>query len=175
MRTIVNLNKHPVHPMIVAFPIAFYTLTPIAFAVFNWLNADPFWFRLGYFCNMAGIGTAILAAVPGFLDWLIGIPKDTAAKRRGLIHMSLNVSALVLFIISALSLRGMWMNSPLSVGGPFWLSLVGVILTMAAGYHGWEMIARHKMGVLMTPEQERLEPTMKESRDRRTPLRPRPV
>lgn len=157
MQTKVNLKGHPIHPMIVAFPITFYTVTLIAYAVFNWANPDIFWFRLGYFCNLAGVGTALLAAVPGFIDWAFGIPKATPAKRRGLLHMSLNVSALVLFAIAAFSLRGLWNTPPESIGLPFWLALIGVVLTMTAGYHGWEMIATHKMGVNLTPEQEKLE------------------
>src|SRR5213082_2921221 len=30
---------------------------------------------------------AVLAALPGFLDWLLGIPNGTPAKRTGLLHM----------------------------------------------------------------------------------------
>jgi uncharacterized membrane protein len=176
MKTKANLQDHPIHPMIVAFPITFYTLTPIAFGVYNWINSDLFWYRLGYFCCLAGVATALLAAVPGFIDWYFAIPKNTAAKTRGVVHMTLNVSALIIFAAIAFVLRGTWDDMPLTVNGPFWFSLLGVLITMAAGYQGWEMIATHKMGVKMTAEQDRLEPTHHpEIRDARSPLRPREV
>jgi len=46
----------------------------------------------------------------------------------------------------------------------FVLSIIGVILTVAAGYHGWELIATHKVGVSLTPDQERIEPIQKYDR-----------
>ncbi|MCM2280768.1 MAG: DUF2231 domain-containing protein [Bdellovibrionaceae bacterium] len=152
------VRGHPLHPMFVAFPITFYTVTLIAFAVYQWFIQDLFWYRLALFCNYAGVATAVLAAIPGFIDWSVGIPRETAAKRRGLRHMTLNVIALILFGLSAYTVWGTWDAPPEQVGTPLWLALVGVVLTMAAGYHGWELIATHKVGVRMTPEQERLEP-----------------
>lgn len=158
MKTKVNVSGHPVHPMIVAFPITFYTLTPIAFGVYNWVSSNVFWYKLGYFCCFAGVATALLAAIPGFMDWFFGIPKNTAARKRGALHMTLNVSALVIFAVIAYSIYGTWNSAPASVAPTFVFSLIGVLITMTAGYHGWEMIARHKMGVMMTPAQEDLEP-----------------
>jgi uncharacterized membrane protein len=174
MRTKANLSGHPIHPMIVAYPIAFYTTALVAFVVYNYVNTNTFWYKLGYFSTLAGVATAILAAIPGLIDWATAIPSGTPAKARGLLHMSLNVATLLLFIISAFMQRGTWDNVPLHVGAPLWLSLIGVGLTMAAGYQGWEMIATHKMGVNLTPEQERLEPTQEpvDSLHRGTPLRP---
>lgn len=156
---------HPIHPMIVAFPITFYTLTFLAFAVFQFFSSDPFWYRLAYFSNFAGVFTAIVAAVPGFIDWSLGIPKDSSAHSRGILHMALNVTALILFGINALRISGTWNAPPANLYPSLLLSLVGWILTSAAGYHGWELIARHKVGVQLTPEQEVAE----RKRDRREP------
>lgn len=153
-----KLFGHPIHPMLVAFPVAFYTLTAVAYGVSLFVSTDPFWFRLGYFANLAGVTTAVLAAVPGFVDWAFGIPKESAAKSRGLLHLTLNVGALLLFAFSAFRLRGTWAGADAEVFPSFLLSTLGWVLTLAAGYHGWELIARHKVGVELTPEQERLEP-----------------
>jgi uncharacterized membrane protein len=159
-----KIAGHPIHPMIVAFPICFYTLSLIAFAVYRFGSLDIFWYRLGYFCTFAGVATAIVAAVPGFIDWFFGVPKQSAARKRGLIHMLLNVTTLVLFIINAVMLSGHWNVPRTSLTGILFLSFVGVILTVAAGYHGWEMIATHKVGVTLTPDQERIEPVEKYTR-----------
>jgi len=152
-----KLGGHPIHPMLVAFPIAFYAAAFIGFIVYQ-SNHDAFWFRLAYYFGVAGVVTALLAAIPGFIDWGVGIPTSSAAKRRGLTHASLNVGALLLFGITAIVFRNQIGNPPDSVGLAIVLTGIGFILTMAAGYHGWELIARHKVGVDLTPEQERLEP-----------------
>lgn len=176
MKTKANVNGHPAHPMLVAYPITFYTLTPIAFAVYNWGSQDLFWYRLGYFCCFAGVLTALLAAIPGFVDWYFAIPKNTAAKSRGALHMTLNLSALGIFAVIAFSISGTWDSPPASVVGVFIFSVLAVLLTMTAGYHGWEMIARYKMGVMMSPAQESLEPREeRESIRPGEPLRPQRV
>jgi uncharacterized membrane protein len=175
MRTKANINEHPIHPMLVAFPIAFYTMSLVAFIVYNWVNGDLFWLRLGIFCTFTGVATAFLAAIPGFIDWALAIPNGTAAKARGLLHMSLNLSSMLVFIISAYLLRNAWFDIPSRVVAPLWLSVIGVALTMAAGYQGWEMISKHKMGVQLTPEQERLEPEEAAPTLERGPLRPRRI
>src|SRR5919197_1332498 len=72
---------HPIHPMLVAYPIA---------------------------ANVAGVGMAVVAALPGFLDWLLGIPKEADAKRTGLIHGLLNVGALTAFAITLGIYAGDW-------------------------------------------------------------------
>ncbi|HRO68251.1 MAG TPA: DUF2231 domain-containing protein [Pseudobdellovibrionaceae bacterium] len=159
-----KVGGHPIHPMFVAFPITFYTLSLVAFLVFQFGSREIFWFQLGVFSTYAGVVTALLAAVPGFIDWAFGIPKESAAKKRGLIHMSLNVAALLLFAFNTYQVYGYW-NFPMDDVTNLWLvALIGVGLTAAAGYHGWELIATHKVGVSMTPEQERLEPVEKMSR-----------
>jgi uncharacterized membrane protein len=159
-----KIAGHPIHPWLVAFPITFYTLSLVAFLVYQFVSRDVFWFQLGYFSTFAGVVMAGLAAIPGFIDWAIGIPRQSAAHKRGLIHAAFNVGALVLFIINAFRLSGSW-NFPFAdVTGLWVIALIGVALTLAAGYHGWELVATHKVGVSLTPEQERLEPVEKMDR-----------
>ncbi|MGN6814130.1 MAG: DUF2231 domain-containing protein, partial [Thermomicrobiales bacterium] len=105
--------------------------------------------------NIAGVVMADLAALPGFIDWAMGIPGDTEAKQVGLRHMLLNVVALVLFIVLAVLNTGKWdATTPGALAGIV-LALVGVLLTIAAGAHGWTLIQTHHVGVEpgTTPEQ----------------------
>src|SRR3954471_9767519 len=94
-----KIAGHPIHPMLIAFPVAFYVATLVAHAVYAG-NGDVFWFRVGHVANWAGVVTALVAAVPGFVDWT-GIPSRAPAKRTGLMHMVLNVVALVVFALNA--------------------------------------------------------------------------
>ena len=148
---------HPIHPMLVGFPVAFYTGALVAFIAYA-ANMNVFWFRVGFVANWAGVVMAAVAALPGFIDWAIGIPRTSPAKRTGLIHMTLNVTVLVLFIINGVVAMDYWDEAlpPGGTGVP--LSVVGVLLTVVSGFLGWSMVQDHHVGIRLSPEQERLEP-----------------
>jgi uncharacterized membrane protein len=153
----IKIFGHPIHPMIVAYPIAMYTATFVAFLIYAF-GGDTFWFKVAIVTNVAGVGMAIIAAAPGFLDWALGIPSGTRPKQHGLIHMSLNVAALLLFVISLIIHVGQWNATRPGAGWGIALSLVGVLCTVAAGFYGWTMIQSDHVGVELTAEQARLEP-----------------
>jgi uncharacterized membrane protein len=148
---------HPIHPMLIAYPIAFYTATLVAYLVYI-VHGNFVWVNIAIAANVAGVVMAALAAVPGFIDWATGIPNDSAAKRHGTIHMALNVTALVLFLINAVTHVGYWdgTDRPHSGLGVV-LAALGVACTIAAGYYGWTMVQNDHVGVQLSPEQERLE------------------
>lgn len=148
----VKIFGHPVHPMLVAYPIAFYTSTLVSFIVYAVTN-DLFWLNLGIAVNLAGVVMAAVAAVPGFVDWAVGIPRDAKAKRIGLIHMSLNVGSLVLFLINLLVYFDNWNGPKVGAATGIILSLIGVGLTVAAGFFGWSLVQDHHVGVRLTGEQ----------------------
>jgi uncharacterized membrane protein len=56
----VNILGHPVHPMLVAYPIAFNTATLVGFIVFG-ANGDLFWLKLAIVLNGAAVVMAIVA------------------------------------------------------------------------------------------------------------------
>ncbi|MFC5673686.1 DUF2231 domain-containing protein [Streptomyces incanus] len=63
-----TIAGHPVHPtMLVGFPVACYTGTLVGFAVYA---ATGHQFRLNpaIALNVVGVGSALLAALPGFVD-----------------------------------------------------------------------------------------------------------
>lgn len=148
---------HPIHPMLVAFPVAFYTATLVTFIVYA-ASSNVFWFRFAYVTNWAGVATAAIAAVPGVIDWATGIPRRSPAKKTGLIHMVLNVAALLAFLINAIALREYWDELLPPEGAGIALSAIGVLLTLPAGFLGWSLVQDHHVGVQLTAEQERLEP-----------------
>jgi uncharacterized membrane protein len=152
-----KLLGHPIHPMLVAFPIAFYTASLVSFLVYA-IWGDPFWFRVGLAANIAGVGTALLAAVPGFLDWLLGIPSTNPAKGVGLIHMILNLSALGLFALNAWLLWDQWDVPVPDLRWALVLAGLGVAATIAAGYFGFTLIQKHHIGIDPIPDQQTYEP-----------------
>src|SRR4051794_26297984 len=141
--------------MLIAYPIAFYTATLVAYIIYA-ANDGPFFFKAAVAANIAGVVMAAITALPGFIDWAVGIPSGTPAKSHGLTHMLLNVTALVIFIINAIIHTGNW-DKPSGTGSGIILALIGVLCTVGAGYFGWTMIQNDHVGVELTPEQQRLE------------------
>jgi uncharacterized membrane protein len=142
----IKIAGHPLHVMLVAYPIAFYTATLVCFLVYG-SNHDPFWFKVAYVANAAGVVMAAVAALPGFIDWAMGIPGETKAKKTGLIHLLFNVTALLLFAINLYLQTGKWNDTNPDSGPAVWLTLFGVLVTVIAGFYGWTLVQKHHVGV----------------------------
>jgi uncharacterized membrane protein len=162
----VKLLDHPIHPLLVAFPITFYSSTLLGFIAYL-ATGDRDWFRLAYFANAAGVVTALVAAIPGFLDWT-GIPSHLRAKQVGVVHMTLNLIIVSIFTLN-LGMQGAQLDEVAPSGwSGFVLSLLGVMLLLVSGYYGWSLVQTHHVGVDLTREQELLD------RQRPGSLRPPP-
>jgi uncharacterized membrane protein len=148
----IKIFGHPIHPILVAYPIAFYTAALVCYIVYN-SNQNVFWFKVAYVANIAGIIMAAVAALPGFIDWLF-IPSNTQAKKTGLFHMLCNVVALVLFAASFFMQKNNWDNPNADVGSSIILSIIGFLITGVAGFLGFALIQKHHVGVHpFTPEE----------------------
>jgi len=145
----IKIFGHPIHPMLVAFPVAFYTGALAAFIAYN-SNADVFWFKVGYVANAAGVIMAVVAALPGFIDWLY-IPADSRAKKTGLFHMLCNVTALVLYALNIWMIKEKWNDPNPTLGSAILLTGAGFVLTLVAGFLGWALVQKHHVGVDITP------------------------
>jgi uncharacterized membrane protein len=152
----IKVLDHPIHPMLVAFPITFFTTTLVAFIVYA-AGGDVTWFRIGYWANVAGVITALVAAVPGFIDWL-GIPHHLEAKRVGIQHLVLNLAVVAIFAIN-LAVQGSRLDEAAPAAAlAVVISAVGVGALLVSGYFGWSLVQTHHVGVNLTREQQALEP-----------------
>ena len=98
--------------------------------------------------NIAGAITALLAAIPGFLDWLF-IPAQSKAKQTGLYHMACNVVALICYGSTAWLECPEWNDPSPGVGSAVLLTGIGFVLTLVAGFLGWTLVQKHHVGVDM--------------------------
>ena len=103
MESRVKVAGHPLHQMLIVFPLGLLA-TAVVFDVIFLVTDNPTWTQAAYYMIGAGVVTGLLAAVPGALDWW-GIPRGTRAKRVGLIHGLGNVVVVALFAISWLLRR----------------------------------------------------------------------
>ena len=141
----IKIFGHPLHPMLIPFPVAFYTGALVCYIVYS-SNHDPFWFKIGYVANLAGIIMAALAALPGFIDWL-NIPSDARAKKTGLFHLICNVSALACYGINWYLQCHKWDDAQPTLGPAIILTGIGMALTLVAGFLGWTLVQTHHVGV----------------------------
>jgi len=146
MKSKVTMAKHPLHPMLVGFPIAFYTAAMLAFVAYA-VNGDSFWFRLAYTSNIAGVVMAFFAAVPGIIDWLLAIPKHNPAKRTAFTHMLLNSIALICFSLNWWLQSGKWNDEQPNATGSIFLTVLGLGFTFASGFLGWSLVQKHHIGI----------------------------
>lgn len=144
----VKIAGHPVHPMLIAFPVAFYTAALVCYIVYA-SNANVFWYQVGYVANVAGAVMALVAAIPGFIDWL-SIPTGTKPKQTGVLHMACNVVALLLYATNAWLQCNQWYEANPDLGLSIPLTGVGFVLTLIAGFLGWTLVQKHHVGVDIT-------------------------
>ncbi len=155
MATRASIGGHPIHPMLVTFPIGLW-VTSFALDIWFFFNRNPSWLLVSKFMIAAGCLGALAAAVAGIIDWT-GL-KDPRVVKIANWHARLNIAALVVFAISLYFRMNMFgggdmIGNKLTI--PFLLSLVGVILVSISGWLGGEMAYRHGVGVEIqrdTPE-----------------------
>lgn len=142
MKSKASVKSHPIHPMLVAFPIAFFTGTLLFDVLAVTMENDSFW-RTGLYLEAAGVVAAIFAAIPGAIDYFMTVPPRSSAKERATKHALLNITMLVLFVI-ALIIREDRSHIPLLVVG---LELAGFVLMGFAGWMGGTLVYRNQIGV----------------------------
>jgi uncharacterized membrane protein len=139
-----KIGGHPIHPMLIPFPLALWATSFAADVLFYFLRY-PVLLVIAKFMIAAGCLGAIAAAIPGIIDWLS--IKNGDVKKVANWHARLNVAALVVFAISLLLRMGRYgefVGRRLTV--PFLLSLVGVILILISGWLGGELVFRYGLG-----------------------------
>jgi uncharacterized membrane protein len=143
---------HPIHPMLVAFPLAFYTATVATLLVYLGTR-EAFWFRFAMVANLAGIATAVIASIPGAID-LLALPRTSRARAAGLKHAGFNLIATGLFVVTALVLYRTWTGRTMVAGEylfdatiPLALAVVAWVAMVIAGSLGWTLVQTHHVGI----------------------------
>lgn len=139
----VAIAGHPLHPLIVTFPIAFL-VGVLGTDLGYWLTSDPFWARASIWLLGAGLVSGLIAALTGMMDF---IKIDRVRKRRaGWAHMIGNVVALSLSLVNWI-LR---LNNPTGAILPVGIIISLVVATVLGitGWYGAELIYRHKVAVI---------------------------
>jgi uncharacterized membrane protein len=145
MRAKANIGGHPIHTMLVAFPVGLWVFSLVADLIYMW-RGNPAWEYVTFYTLAGGCVGAVLAAVFGLID-LLGV-KDTQAFRTGVMHAGCVVVSLLIFAASFYLRTASGSNM---VGAsskiPVVLSFLGVIVLSVGGWLGGELVFRYGAGI----------------------------
>jgi uncharacterized membrane protein len=142
MESRAKLLGHPIHQMLIVFPLGLLATAVIVDMVYFASDALIF-AEVSYYLVIAGIIGGAVAAPFGLIDWL-AIPRGTRAKRVGALHGSGNVVVLLLFLASAL-LRAELPSEPPTIA--YVCSFLGAAIALVTAWLGGELVNRLGIGV----------------------------
>jgi len=140
-RSTVQIIGHPIHPVLIPFPIAFLIGTLASDIVYR-STGDDFWALGAYWLLAAAIVMAAFAAVAGLIDFL-GEPRILALSTAWY-HLLGNVTAVVLSLIN------FWLRYRDGIAAyptALWISLAVVVLLLFNGWMGWELVYKYRVGI----------------------------
>jgi uncharacterized membrane protein len=146
MPTPATVAKHPIHPMLIPFPIGLWTFSLICDFIYLFGEHDPIWNTVALYSGIGGLLGAALAAIPGLIDYFSIHEREM--KRIATLHLFLNSSALIAFGVS------MWLHTT-QPWAAFVLSLLGIVLIGIGGWLGGEMVYVKGMAVEAVDELSR--------------------
>jgi len=130
--------RHPIHPMLVHFPIGFLVLSFLLDLVSLAFPEVPGLLRGSFYAMLLGIIAALLAAVPGIVDYS-EIRRDHPGKVVATRHMILNLMVVAIYGIN-LWIRSSALSDPKISLLPFLLSIIGIGLLSVSGYLGGRLV-----------------------------------
>jgi uncharacterized membrane protein len=142
----VALVGHPIHVMMVHFPIAFVIAT-LGVDLFYWWSGDVFWVRVGLWAAGLSFWTGVAASIVGTAELLL--VRGIRVREASWSHA---VAAMTLVAITGAN-WGLRLAYPESIL-PHGLALSGLASVMAgfAGWHGGKLVFDHGIGILVSPK-----------------------
>lgn len=142
MKSTAHLYGHPIHPMLIPYPFALLS-SAVAFDIGARIAGQPEWARTARHLTSAGLGSALVAAVPGIIDYFGTVPRHTSARRHATQHALCNVAALLCFAAARARRRD---DEHLPAAG-LSLALAGTGLLSIGGWLGGELVYHERVGV----------------------------
>jgi len=141
-RSTASIAGHPIHPMLIPFPIAFFVSTFVCDLIY-WQTANSSWSTAAIWLLGAGLIVAALAAVAGLTD-VLGEPRIRALNDAWW-HAGGNVVVVLIELYNWYARYAEGTAAVVPKG--LVLSLVVVCILLFTGWKGWEMVYRHRVGV----------------------------
>ncbi len=145
-KTTAQIAGHPIHPMLIPFPIAFFVAAFVCDLAF-WRTGNAMWATGALWLIGAGLIMAALAALAGLTD-LLGDQRIRDLSDTWW-HAGGNVVAVVIELVSWYLRYSQGTAAVLPAG--LVLSLIVVCILLFTGWKGWDMVYRGRVGIAESP------------------------
>ncbi|HEX9321910.1 MAG TPA: DUF2231 domain-containing protein [Xanthobacteraceae bacterium] len=145
-KTTAQIAGHPIHPMLIPFPIAFFVAAFVCDLAF-WRTGNAMWATGALWLIGAGLIMAALAALAGLTD-LLGDQRIRDLSDAWW-HAGGNVVAVVIELVSWYLRYSQGTAAVLPAG--LVLSLIVVCILLFTGWKGWDMVYRGRVGIAESP------------------------
>jgi uncharacterized membrane protein len=142
MESRAKLLGHPIHQMLIVFPLGLLA-TGVVFDLVYLVGDALLFADFAYWLIISGLVGGALAAPFGLIDWL-AIPRGTRAKRVGALHGLGNVVVLALFVVSVALRADVPADAPAAA---YVCSFTGAALSLLTAWLGGELVDRLGVGV----------------------------
>ena len=143
MRSRASYKGHPLHPALIPFPFAFLW-GALAFNIAGRVLDRPAFWTTGSHLAIAGVVAALVAAIPGIMDYRHTVPPNSTGKTRATKHALLNSSATLLFALSWLLRDNLSYEPSVLVLA---LQTIGAVLLGIGGWMGGTLVVRNQIGI----------------------------
>lgn len=142
-----RLLGHPLHPVMVHFPVAFWSLAT-ACDVLAWSGLAATWAH-GWALIGLGLAIGLAAMAAGFMDLMTLNEEVQAAAQRHMMVMGLAWTLYLGALMSRLK-AGELIANPTAL--PVALSFAGFVLLLVGGWLGGDLVYRHGAGRIEAEE-----------------------
>ncbi len=136
------LFKHPIHPMLVVYPIALLSLVVVTDVLHLW-HGPNFWALASFWMSAVGLAMGLVAAFFGTFD--LFLIREVRRHVSAWTHM---IAGVMVLALAALNVWVRWAD-PVAAVWPWGLmaSSFMLLLVMVAGWLGGTLSFRHGIGV----------------------------
>jgi len=146
MKSRLTFAGHPLHPMVVGFPIALYVTGFVCDVLYVMLR-DVFWANMAYWSIVFGVLTNLGAALTGLPDFLAILHERSDARRVANSHLVFGVSLVVVQSLNAVIHAAGDVASGHSSALSLIVDVIALGLVGIQGWYGGELVFRYRIGV----------------------------
>ncbi|MCC6420022.1 MAG: DUF2231 domain-containing protein [Gemmataceae bacterium] len=165
MKSKFSIAGHPLHPALVALPIGLFIWAFVCDLIYLGTDHNKQWYDMSFWTGIAAMISALVAALPGFGDYLTMASRSNA-RSMAIAHMGLNLSVIILYFVAMLLQLDTGAASGGQLGAVVALHAVGTGALLLSGWLGGEMVYRSHLAII--PDDASLEQTEMEHHARPT-------
>lgn len=145
MRSKASIGGHPLHTVMVTIPIGMFTAA-LASDIAYQVSGQIFWYEVAWWALLAGMVSALAAAVPGLIDYF-AVARHTPARATAIAHLIINVTVVAVYTLSLWLRRDYGALEGTAWALAFGLEAVSFAALGASGWLGGEMVYRFGLGM----------------------------